>query len=133
MPSPRQQSRRISHDNPDLLTRPGLFQSHSPVGTDKTLCLSSEILLLLLSHLFSHCPPSPLNHGSPPRKLNPRSRPGAPTAGSGACVHGPTAIQPASGWAACWSHPAGLKWVQAEGYRDCKAGEPTRHEVAQSL
>lgn len=37
----------------------------------------------------------PVNHGSPPRKLNPRSRPGAPTAGSNARVHGPTAIHPA--------------------------------------
>ena len=37
----------------------------------------------------------PLNHGSPPRKLNPRSRPGAPTAGSDARVHGPIAIHPA--------------------------------------
>lgn len=95
MPSPGQQSRHISYDNPGLLTRAGLHQSHSPVSTDKTCRLSSEMLLLLLSHLFFILSSFPVNHGSPPRKLNPRSRPGAPTAGSNARVHGPTAIHPA--------------------------------------
>lgn len=45
-----------------------------------------------------------------------------------ACTpHSQPASQP-DGWAACWGRPAGLKWVQTEGYRDGKAGEPTRHE-----
>lgn len=127
MPSPTRQSRRISHDNPDLLTRAGPHQSHSPVSTDKTLCLSSKILLSPLSHLFSYCPPSPQSWLTS-KETEPARPARSSHGGSDARVHAPQPASQPDGWAACWGRPAGLKWVQTEGYRDGKAGEPTRHE-----
>lgn len=133
MPSPGQQSRHISYDNPGLLTRAGLHQSHSAVSTDKTCRLSSEMLLLLLSHLFLYCPPSPSIMAHLQGNWTRAAGPELPRQGAmPACTVPQPSIQP-DRWAACWGHPAGLKWVQAEGYRDCKVGEPTRHKAAESL
>ena len=92
-----------------------------------TLCLSSKILLSPFP-VFSHIVLLPPQSWLTSKETEPARQARSSHGGSGARVHAP---QPASlqhGRAACWGRPAGLKWVQTEGCRGGKAGEPTRLE-----
>ena len=127
MPSPTQQSRRISHDSPNLLTRAGAHQSCSPGSTDTTLRLSSKILLSPFP-VFSHIVLLPPQSRLTSKETEPARQAWSSHGGSGARVHAPQPASRQHGRAACWGRPAGLKWVQTEGCRGGKAGEPTRLE-----
>lgn len=133
MPSPTRQSRRISHDNPDLLTRAGPHQSHSPVSTDKTLCLSSKILLSPLSHLFSCCPPSPQSWLTS-KETEPARPARSSHGGSDARVHAPQpASQPAGRVGSllgpsCWAEMGADRGLQGR-----ESGRADKTRGAQSL